>query len=186
MWQIQVLFVSTANQSTASNLSDHQLSQVGFVQPERELGRFLCPIESCGRRYAEPKALYKHYRRKSDALHKELAVASGGRSCNFCHEPFKRFYDWERHMRSAHKSSPAITEGLDPSYLSPQSSSISQPTELQLRQGNVKSNLALSDLGSSPRRASLLSDNRFHNCNNLHQPWQSGSDRPVPRLENKD
>ncbi len=104
----------------------------------------------------------------------------------FCCEHFKRLYDWERHMRTAHKSSPPITEGLDPSYLSPPSSSISQPTELQLRQRNVKSNLAVSDLGSSPRRAFLLADNRSNNCNNIHQPWQSGSDRPVPRLENKD
>ena len=135
-------------------------------------------------RYADPKALYKHYRQKSDALHKNLAVAFGGRSCDFCHEDFKRLYDWERHMRRAHKSSQTITEGLDSSYLSPPSSSISQPTELHLRQRNLKSNLAVSDLRPLQRQASLLPDNRSQNCNNINQPWQSG-DRPVPRLENK-
>ncbi len=31
-----------------------------------------CPIESCSRRYTDPKALYKHYRQENDALHKEL------------------------------------------------------------------------------------------------------------------
>ncbi len=184
MWQVHLAFVSVANQSTASNLSDYQLSQVGFVQPGP--GKLLCPIKSCGHRHAQPKALYKHCRRKSDALHKKLAVAFGGRSCDFCHEDFKRLYDWERHMRKTHKSSPPVVEGLTPSHLSPPKSSTPQPTGLQLQQRNAKINLALSDRRSSQWQAPLLPDNRFQHCSNrasLHQHCRSGVGHRDPWVE---
>ena len=105
----------------ASNLSDYQLSQVGLVQPDPS--KLLCPIKSCGHRYAQPKGLYKHCQQKNDALHKKLAVAFGGRSCDFCHEDFMRLYDWEQHMWKVHKSSPPIVEELTPLHLSPANSS---------------------------------------------------------------
>ena len=168
----------------ASNLSDYQLSQVGFVQPDP--GKLLCPIKSCGHRYAQPKGLYKHCRRKSDALHKKLAVAFGGRSCDFCHEDFKRLYDWERHMRKVHKSSPPIVEGLTPSHLSPANSSTPQPTGLQLQQRNAKINQALADRWSSQRQAPLLPDKRFQHCSNRaspHQHCRSGVGRRDPWVE---
>ena len=33
MWQVRLAFVSAADQNTALNLLDCQLSQIGFVQP---------------------------------------------------------------------------------------------------------------------------------------------------------
>ena len=184
MRQVHLAFVSVLNQSTASDLSDYQLSQVGFVQPDP--GKLLCPIKSCGHRYAQPKGLYKHCRRKSDFLHKKLAVAFGGRSCDFCHEDFKRLYDWERHMRKVHKSSPPIVEGLTPSHLSPANSSTPQPTGLQLQQRNAKINQALADRWSSQRQAPLLPDKRFQHCSNRaspHQHCRSGVGRRDPWVE---
>lgn len=105
-------------------------------------------------------------------MHKKLAVAFDGRSCDFCHEDFKRLYDWERHMRKAHKSSPPIVEGLTPSHLSPPNSSTPQPIGLQLQQRNTNINLALSDRRSSQRQAPLLPDNRFQHCSNRASPYQ--------------
>jgi hypothetical protein len=167
-----------------SHLSGHQLSQVGFVEPDP--GRFLCPVKSCGHRYTQRKALYKHCRRKSDALHKKFAAAFGERSCDFCHKVFKRLYDWERHIENPHKSSPPIVEGLNPSHLSPSNSSTPQPTGSQLRQRNVKINLAVSDLRSSQQQASLPPDNRSQDCSNRassQQHCRSGSGRRDPWVE---
>lgn len=121
-WQVRLAFVSVANQSIVFNLSDYQLSQTGFVQPDPS--SLLCLIESYGHRYAQAKTLYKHCRRKSDALHKKLAVTFSGRSCDFCHENFKRLYDWERLMKKAHKSSPSFLGGLKLSDFSPYGSQL--------------------------------------------------------------
>lgn len=163
--------------STASSLSDHQLNQIVFVQPDP--GRLLCPIESCGRRYAQAKALYKHYRQKSDALHKKFALAFGGRSCDFCHEDFKRLYDLERHIIKAHKSLPPTAEDLNSLKSTPQF------TELQLRQRNVDSNPTIPALRPSKGQASLLCSDRCkcgHRAN-PHQPCRSGNGGPAPWIE---
>lgn len=50
-WQVRLAFVSVANQSIVFNLSDYQLSQTGFVQPDPS--SLLCLIESYGHRYAQ-------------------------------------------------------------------------------------------------------------------------------------
>ena len=158
-------------------LSDHQLNQLVFVQPDP--GRLLCPIESCGRRYAQAKALYKHCRQKSDALHKKLALAFGGRSCDFCHEDFKRLYDLERHIIKAHKSLPPTVEELNSLKSTPQS------IELQLRQRNVDSNPTIPALRPSKGQASLLCSDRCkcgHSAN-PHQPCWSGNGGPAPWIE---
>lgn len=87
-------------------------------------------------------------------------------------------------MRKAHKSLPPIVEGFGPSCLSPSNPSTPQPTALQQRPRSIKNTVAVSDLRSWQRQASLLPNNQFPDCSNrasLHQPYRSGSGRPVPR-----
>lgn len=143
--------------------STHPLSQLGFIKPDP--GRLLCPLENCGRRYTQAKNLYKHYRRKSDALHKKLAETFGGRCCDICHEDFKRLYDWERHMKKEHKSSTPIVKGLVPSGSTPQFA------RLQLRRRDVGINPAVPDLRLSTEQVKP------------HQPCRSGISRPAPFIE---
>ncbi len=124
---------------------------------------------SCGHQYSLAKNLYKHYRQRSDALHEKLAVAVaaafGARSCKICHKDFKTLKNWKTHMIQRHKRSPLV-----------ETLSISQRTELQLRQRNSKVDPAVLDPRPFKGQTPLLPDNQ---CQDYDQPCRSGVGHPA-------